>query len=84
MNPVAEAFHPGEFIQEELDARGWTHQDLATHSGIPFRDIVELCDGDRPVTLSIASGLEKAFAGPDALFWLGLQKSYDRHQEEAT
>ena len=26
---IAEAFLPGEFIREELEARGWNRQDLA-------------------------------------------------------
>ena len=27
--PISEASHPSEFIQEELDARGWSLNDLA-------------------------------------------------------
>ena len=30
----AEVFPPGEFIQEELDARNWTQSDLADILGV--------------------------------------------------
>lgn len=33
---IAEAFHPSIFIQDEMDARGWTRDDLAWHMGGDF------------------------------------------------
>jgi HTH-type transcriptional regulator/antitoxin HigA len=33
----AEVFPPGEFIREELDARGWTQEDLAKILGRQLR-----------------------------------------------
>jgi plasmid maintenance system antidote protein VapI len=35
----AEVFHVGEYIQDELDARGWTTRDCAEHMGQP--DLVD-------------------------------------------
>ena len=35
-NP-AEVFPPGEFVREELEARGWTQTDLAAILGRPLR-----------------------------------------------
>ena len=32
----AEAFHPSIFIQDEMDARGWTRDDLARRMGGDF------------------------------------------------
>lgn len=36
---AAEAFPVGEYIQEELEARGWTTKDLAIKMGGSVRDI---------------------------------------------
>ena len=38
----AEVFPPGEFIREELEARGWSLQDLAEILGRPPRSVSEL------------------------------------------
>lgn len=31
--PIAEAFSPGEYLQDELDARGWSMRGLAERMG---------------------------------------------------
>lgn len=41
LTPV-EVFPPGEFLKEEMDERGWTHQDLADILGRPHRLVNEL------------------------------------------
>jgi HTH-type transcriptional regulator/antitoxin HigA len=46
----AEVFSPGEFIKEELEARGWTQEDLAEILGRPFRLVNELVGGKRGIT----------------------------------
>ena len=77
-NTVAEAFHPGEFIQEELEARGWSHADLANIMGRPARLIDEIIAGKRGLSADIASELGDAF-GTGADFWLNLERAYRRH-----
>jgi HTH-type transcriptional regulator/antitoxin HigA len=47
----AEVFPPGEFIREELDARGWTQGDLAQIMDRPLRLINELVAGKRAGSL---------------------------------
>jgi hypothetical protein len=40
-----EVFPPGEFIREELEARGWTQSDLAKILGRPLQAINEIVNG---------------------------------------
>jgi HTH-type transcriptional regulator / antitoxin HigA len=43
----AEVFPPGEFIHEELEARGWTERDLARIMDMPLGLINELVTGTK-------------------------------------
>lgn len=71
----AEIFPPGEFIRDELDARGWEQRDLADIMGRPERTISELVSGKRSVTPETAQQLGEAFA-TSAQFWLNLEMAY--------
>ena len=64
----AELFIPGEFIQEELDARGWSHQDLATKMNADLRLVNTLVSGGLKITPEIASSLGEAFDVARAFF----------------
>ena len=71
----AEVFPPGEFINEELDARGWTQIELAEVLGRPARLVSELLAGKRAITPETAKGLGAAFGtGPE--FWMNLERDY--------
>jgi HTH-type transcriptional regulator/antitoxin HigA len=72
---VAEAFPPGEFIKDELEARGWTQDALAEITGIPAPVISNIVKGKRAVSVEIASHLAAAF-GTTAQFWMNLETSY--------
>jgi HTH-type transcriptional regulator/antitoxin HigA len=72
----AEVFPPGEFIREELDARGWTQTDLAQIMGRPLRLVNELIAGKKQITPETARGLAKAFESDDALYWMNLDSAY--------
>lgn len=72
----AEAFPPGEFIQEELEARGWTQQLLAEKAGLPESTIERIIRAEKTVTLADARGLSRAF-GTSAEIWVNLQKIYN-------
>ncbi len=72
---AAEVFPPGEFLREELEARGWTQADLAKILGRPRRLIGEIIDGKRAITAETAWGLGDAF-GVDPQFWLNLESAY--------
>jgi HTH-type transcriptional regulator / antitoxin HigA len=71
----AEVFPPGEFLRDELEARGWTQADLAKILGLPRRLISEIIDGKRAITTETAWGLGDAF-GVDSQFWLNLESAY--------
>jgi addiction module HigA family antidote len=69
-------FHPGEFIKEELDARGLTQQDLADKIKVSKSEISLVIHGRRDINAKLAVLLEKSL-GIDAEFWMNLQVKYD-------
>jgi HTH-type transcriptional regulator/antitoxin HigA len=71
----AEVFPPGEFVKEELEARGWTQADLAEILGRPPRLINEIINGKRAISPETAKGLGEAF-GTGAQFWMNLESAY--------
>lgn len=75
----AEVFPPGEFIREELEARGWTQTDLAEILGRPLRTVNEVITGKRSITPETARGLGDAF-GTGAQLWMNLESSYQLSQ----
>ncbi len=75
MRDVAEAFPPGEFIKDELEARDWTQDVLAEITGIPAPVISNIIKGKRAISTEIASSLAAAF-GTTAQFWMNLETSY--------
>jgi HTH-type transcriptional regulator / antitoxin HigA len=72
----AEVFPPGEFIREELEARGWTQGDLAQIMNRPLRLVNELVAGKKQITPDTARGLAKAFGDDDPLYWMNLDSAY--------
>jgi HTH-type transcriptional regulator / antitoxin HigA len=72
----AEVFPPGDFIRDELDARGWTQGDLAQIMGRPLQLVNELVSGKKQITPETALGLAKAFGDDDALYWMNLENIY--------
>ena len=72
----AEVFLPGEFIQEELDARNWTQSDLADILGRRVNQVNQIIKGKTGVTPETAKALGAAF-GTSPQYWLNLQVAYD-------
>ncbi|MER9546042.1 helix-turn-helix domain-containing protein [Mesorhizobium sp. M0437] len=72
----AEVFPPGEFIRDELIARGWTQGDLAEIMGRPLQLVNELVAGKKQITPQTALELSKAFGDDDALYWMNLDNMY--------
>jgi HTH-type transcriptional regulator / antitoxin HigA len=75
-NRTIESFPPGEYIKDELEARGWTQGDLARIMGRQDSVVSAIINGKRSVSSEIASELASAF-GTSAEVWLNLQTSYD-------
>jgi HTH-type transcriptional regulator/antitoxin HigA len=82
----AEAFAPGEFLKEELDARGWTQEEFAAVIGRPTTLVNQIVLGKRAITPEAASEIGAAL-GVDAEYWLNLETAYRlwlvRQQQEA-
>jgi HTH-type transcriptional regulator / antitoxin HigA len=72
----AEVFPPGEFIHEELEARGWTAGELARIMDMPLGLINELVTGNQKITLETARGLSRAFGDDDPNYWMNLDAAY--------
>lgn len=68
--------HPGTFIAEELEARGWAQADLAYVLGINVSQLNRLIKGTTDITPDSAVLLGDAFDMP-AEFFMNLQKTYD-------
>lgn len=71
----AEVFPPGEFLKEELDARGWSQADFAEIMGRPPATVSDLILGKRSISPEIARGLAAAL-GTSAEFWMNLDTAY--------
>jgi addiction module HigA family antidote len=70
------AFHPGEFLAEELEERGTTGSDLARALNIPQNRISEILNGKRSVTVDTALRLAR-WMGSSPQYWLNLQQIHD-------
>lgn len=66
---------PGEILQEELEARGWTQADLARILGRPLQAVNEIIVGRKAITAETAVALSHALDAP-AEFWLRLDALY--------
>lgn len=71
----AETFPPGEFVRDEMEARGWTQGTLAEALGEPMCLVDEIIAGTRAITPETAHGLAEAF-GTDPRFWMNLETAY--------
>ena len=77
--PQAEQFHPGVFLKEELEARGWSQEHFAEITGYSLRTINFVICGRLSVSARMAAAFEKAL-GSSAEYWLRLQSLYDSHE----
>jgi len=72
---AAEVFPPGEFIKDEIEARGWSQADLAEILGRPIQAVNEIIAGKKSITPETARELGDAF-GTGASLWLNLEAAY--------
>ncbi|HVN80974.1 MAG TPA: helix-turn-helix domain-containing protein [Terriglobia bacterium] len=70
-----EVFPPGDFIREELEARGWSQIDLAAILGRHARDVSEIITAKRSISPETAKQLAAAF-GTDPRLWMNLESIY--------
>ena len=67
---------PGMYIQEEIDARGWSQRDLAFILGIEEAALNKIIKGKTGISIEMSKALATAF-NIDADFFSNLQKSFD-------
>ena len=69
------AISPSSVLEEELDARGMTQDELAVQMGRPVRKIRRIVCGEEPITHRIALELEMVLDIP-AQFWVNMESTY--------
>jgi addiction module HigA family antidote len=74
--------HPGEYLKDELDARGLTAHALSLALRLPASRIGEIVRGQRSITPETALRLARYFGG-SAEIWLRLQIAYDLSRAQA-
>lgn len=70
-----EIFPPGEFIREELEARGWSQSDFARILGRPLQAVNEIINGKKRITAETAKEIALAI-GTSPEVWLNLENAY--------
>ncbi|MGB7984824.1 MAG: HigA family addiction module antitoxin [Terracidiphilus sp.] len=71
--------HPGFYIKEELDERGWSQRDLAFILGVPEQAVNMIISGKRGISPDMARALGDAFDVHPDLF-ANLQMNFDMAQ----
>jgi addiction module HigA family antidote len=74
-------FPPSEFLQEELEERGWTIPELARQMDCSEHYARSLVKGGHRIT-KLAALLLKNALGTSSELWLNLQLQYDQVAEE--
>jgi antitoxin HigA-1 len=80
-----EAFHPGEFLKEEIEGRDMLKKDAAKVLNILPHHLSGIFAGKRNISAALAVKLERLLV-ISSYYWLGLQMEYDlfiAKQEEA-
>lgn len=70
------AFHPGLFLQEEIEERGLLKKDVARQLHILPTNLSEILNGKRNISPKLAVKLEKVLE-ISAEYWLNLQIAWD-------
>ena len=79
---TAEAFPPGEYLRDELEARGWTVSELAEIIDQPVLVVSEILDAKKAITPDTALSLSEAL-DTSAELWLNLQTMYQLHRRRS-
>jgi len=79
---AAEVFAPGEYLRDELEARGWTQVQFARIIGRPLQLVNEIVNGRKRITEETALEIGAAL-GTSAKVWLNLENTYRLHKAKA-
>lgn len=69
------AIHPGEFLEETLEAIGMSQAELSDRLGRPVQAINEIIKGKKSITPATALELEDVLGIPSHI-WIGLESEY--------
>jgi HTH-type transcriptional regulator/antitoxin HigA len=70
------AIPPGEYLAEEIEARGISQKELAKRMRRPLNAINEIINGKKAITAETALQLEGVIPEIPARFWLNLETDY--------
>jgi HTH-type transcriptional regulator/antitoxin HigA len=70
------AIPPGEYLAEEIQARGISQKELAKRMVRPLNAINEIINGKKAITAETALQLEEVMTEIPARFWLNLETDY--------
>ena len=70
------AIPPGEYLAEEIAARGISQKELSRRMGRPLNAINEIINGKKAITAETALQLEEVMPEIPARFWLNLETDY--------
>ncbi|MFM7534693.1 MAG: HigA family addiction module antitoxin [Acidimicrobiales bacterium] len=71
----AEVFPAGEYLRDELEARGWTISEFAEIIGRPIQAVSEILNGGKEITTATALAFADAL-GTTPELWLNLQAGF--------
>jgi HTH-type transcriptional regulator/antitoxin HigA len=70
------AIPPGEYLAEEIEARGISQKELAKRMGRPLNAINEIINGKKSITAETALQFEEVMPEIQARFWLNLETDF--------
>lgn len=79
---LAEVFPPGEYLQDELEARGWTQAQFARVIGRPLQVVDQIIKGKKSITAPTAAAIAAAF-GTSAELWMNLESAWQLSRVKA-
>lgn len=77
----AQAFHPGEYLRDELLARGIGQDAFANQIHVPDEIIRGICREDCDIDVRTAMHIGRGL-GTSAELWINLQKAWDTWNAE--
>ena len=77
------AIHPGEILEETLEARGIPKGDFARRCGISAKTVSQIISGNAPVLPDAALHFERVL-GVSSTIWNNLNAQYDLHQAQVS
>ena len=70
------AVHPGEILEERIEALGIKKREFAERCGMSFKNLSQILNGKAPVTAETAIQFERVL-GSSAAFWNNLNSNYE-------